>query len=371
MPKSKPPPTLVSIASKVFANLALNRIRLLETHPQESLNDNFNEALQYYSSLPSMIVHQMIGKSIETYVSDCTSHSYADLVSITQYGYYVQDKCVLPKLSSIYAFQVSHNVTHLDFTHLMHLGTLSTGTFSNFHQILTECLVRLPGLQFLNLKSPNSRTCLPSLNGEHLKILGKSCQKLKYLDISFNKGLKQEDLLHLVPDIDPAARKGCPDLETLHIFDCGFSDKCVKVIALKLKNLKDLGYKEMGTVVKKIHKENLSLNSSTELKITHINHLGSKLKKTSVSSLRCKKNIIDALHSVCPNVSNLKARVQDADVENLIVLKHLNSVELLFNVGRATSPALGAAKFFQALGSNLTSGENFHKIFLAIYRAFQ
>ena len=109
MPKSKPPPTLVSIASKVFANLALDRIRLLETHPQESLNDDFNEALQYYSSLPSMIVHQMIGKSIETYVSDCTSHSYADLVSITQYGYYVQDKCILPKLSSIYAFQVSQN----------------------------------------------------------------------------------------------------------------------------------------------------------------------------------------------------------------------------------------------------------------------
>ena len=67
------------------------------------------------------------------------------------------------------------------------------------------------------------------------------------------------------------------------------------------------------------------------------------------------------MHSVCSKVTNLKARVQDADMENLVVLKHLNSVELLFNVGRPTSPALGAATFFQVLGPNLTSGKFFQR----------
>ena len=371
MTKYKPPQTLVSLSSQVFANSALNQIRLLEINPQYN-NDNFNEAQDYFNSLPSMIVHQMLSKSVESYVNECKRYSNGDLVSMIQYGqvcdnvFSIQEKCVLPnliipRLSSIYAFQVSSNVTHLDFTHLIHLGTLSTGTFVNFHRILAECLSRLPALQYLNLKSPNSRTCLPSLTGEHLKILGQSCVKLNYLDISFHTGLKPEELLHLTPDIDPAGRKGCPDLETLHIFDCGFSDKCVKVIAVKLKNLKELGYKEMGSVIKKIYKENFGLNLSTELKITHINHMGGKIRKTSVSSLRCKKNIIDAIHSVCTKVTNLKARVQDADMENLVVLKHLNSVELLFNVGRPTSPALGAATFFQVLGPNLTSGKFFQR----------
>ena len=114
----------------------------------------------------------------------------------------------------------------------------------------------------------------------------------------------------------------------------------------------------MGSVIKKIYKENMNLSadqSQPQLKISHINHLGGKIRKTSVSSLRCKKNIIEAIHAVCPHVTNLKARVQDADMENMVVLKHLNSVELLFNVGRPTSPALGTASFFQCLGSNLTS----------------
>ena len=99
----------------------------------------------------------------------------------------------------------------------------------------------------------------------------------------------------------------------------------------------------------------ISYNNCMIFKISHINHLGGKIRKTSVSSLRCKKNIIEAIHAVCPHVTNLKARVQDADMENMVVLKHLNSVELLFNVGRPTSPALGTASFFQCLGSNLTS----------------
>ena len=167
------------------------------------------------------------------------------MVTCTNNGHFLEDKCVLPRLASIYDYQVSSNVMHLDFSYLVNLGTLSTGAFNNFHRILTVCLLRLPTLQFLNLKSPNSRTSLPSLNGEHLKIIGKSCVGLRYLDISFNTGLKQEDLLQLIPedinDQNGGQRKGCPDLETLHIFDCGFSDKCVKTVALKLRNLKSLG----------------------------------------------------------------------------------------------------------------------------------
>ena len=79
------------------------------------------------------------------------------------------------------------------------------------------------------------------------------------------------------------------------------------------------------------------------------------MRKTSVSSLRFKRSLSEATAKVCSQVTNLKVRVQDSDVEGLINLKNLTSVELLYNVGRPTTPALGTASFLQSRGQNLTS----------------
>ena len=194
------------------------------------------------------------------------------------------------------------------------LGTLSANVFNYFHSVLAETLASVPKLESLNLKSPNSRTSLPSTNSLHLSLLSQHCPQLKYLDISFIIGLKNEDLLLLIT--------GCPKLEYLYIYDCGFSDKCVKSVVLHMNHLKEVGYKEMGSVIKKLAKE----TEPPQLKFKHINHLGGRLRKTSVSSLRCKRSLTEAIAKICPETQNLKVRVQDVDVGELVLLEKLTSI---------------------------------------------
>lgn len=345
MPPRKRVDSLAIISRRKWASLALKMVKKIEVN---CAMDKVKEAMDYLNALPSMIVHQILDTSLELYIDSVKKEE--DIVSIIQNGQFVDQECKIPRLSSLFGILVSFNVTHLDFTNLIRLGTLSANAFAKFNQILSECLMRLPSLQYLNLKSPNSRTSLPSVTGDHLKILGQHCPELQYLDISFACGLKNEDLLNLVPDQD---HPGCPLLETLYVFDCGFSDKCIKAILTALIHLKDVGYKELGNVLKRISKEN---GETRQLQLTHINHLGSsRIRKTSISSLRCKKSIIEAIAKLCPKVTNLKARVQDIDVEHLSLLPELNSIELVFNVGRPSTPALSTATYFQCHGANLTS----------------
>ena len=125
MPRNKAPSTLVNLASKVFANLALERLKELEVKP-ETFSDNSgssSEILEYFNALPSMVVHQIIAKSIESYVSDCKKCNHIDMVTCTlNNGHFVEGKCVVPRLASMYSFQVSRHVTHLDFSYLVNLG---------------------------------------------------------------------------------------------------------------------------------------------------------------------------------------------------------------------------------------------------------
>ena len=150
-------------------------------------------------------------------------------------------------------------------------------------------------------------------------------------------------LAHSAPDDDKNC-PGCIFLETLYVYDCGFNDQTIKELVIKLTNHKDMGYKEMGKVLKKLYKsgyhENFRENNS-KLRFTHINNMGAKVRKTSVPGLRCKKNMINAIKVLCPQVTNLKVRVQDSDVQHLSCLQELRCVELLYNCGRPLTPALG------------------------------
>ena len=162
MPKFKVPLSLVDLSSKQLAQLVLDAVRRSESENHQNIHE-------YYKVLPPMVIHQIMDKSVELYVS----FDYTDKVYWIQRGYYDQQRCILPRLGSMYTLQVVPNlVTSLDFTKLVRLGTLSAGAFAYFHQVLTECLERVPCLQFLNLKSPNSRTSLPSVAPHHLKLLG-------------------------------------------------------------------------------------------------------------------------------------------------------------------------------------------------------
>ena len=317
-------------------------IRLAEIISATILDVKKVKALNgYLETLPSQLVEQVLDTSIRLYTRQCRRQENVATLEVVQFG--CSDR-LLPSLPALIENQVTPSMTRLDFTYLIHLGTLSANAFACFHQILEHCLRKTGNnLTTLNLKSPNSRTSLPFVNSAHFSILSAHCPKLCYFDCSFVMGLKNEDLLDL--------SSGCPLLQFLYIYDCGFSDKYVKSVALTLTHLKELGYKEMGSVLKRIAKE----NPETVLRFKHVNHLGGRMRKTSVSSLRFKRSLSEATAKVCSQVTNLKVRVQDSDVEGLINLKNLTSVELLYNVGRPTTPALGTASFLQSRGQNLTS----------------
>lgn len=293
---------------------------------------------------PSLVFNQIIAKTIELYVQLCVERENLNIPQALQKG------CSeLPSLSRLFQCLASPQVTHLDFSGLKSLGTVTLGAMSHFNKVLEQCLLDTPCLQVLILKSANSRTSLPSFDSSlHLKIIGTKCPKLRYLDLSFIIGLLSDHFLHLIPSEENA---GCPALETLNIFDCGICDKVVKQLVLKLPKLTELGYKEIGRVLKNLLKENVKIR----LKFTHLNCLGEKTRKTSIPSLRCNKVVANAISEICPSVTHLKVRVQDADVEALTNLENLNSVEFLYNVGKATSPFVHTNNFFAVRGQNLTS----------------
>ena len=175
MPKFKVPQSLTDLSSQQLALLVFDVVCRSETQSQETHEKPLKT---YLLSLPNMVIHQIMDKSIGLYVK----FKHVDMVNLLQHGYYDNDdRCILPRLASLFQLQVVPLVTHLDFTKLVRLGTLSSGCFTYFHQVLTQCLENVPHLQYLNLKSPNSRTSLPSMSSEHLRLLGDKCAKLKHL----------------------------------------------------------------------------------------------------------------------------------------------------------------------------------------------
>jgi hypothetical protein len=371
MPPFKSPPSLIKQTSAVLASLSLHAIYELETFGRSAANEEEKDAfhrsyrhlLDYFESLPSPIIHAVIAQSVHLYTTRCKRlQSETEIAAIVQVGVEkmssvisVADK-VVPPLLSLFRIEVTPSVTLLDFTGLTALGTLTDGAFATFNQILGECLLRVPCLQHLDIKSPHSRTSLPTMLTGHLKIIGTKCPMLKYIDISFITGLRNEDLLYLIPNVIEEGNAGCPKLEKLFLYDCGFGDRAVRKIAKEMPSLRELGYKEMGKVLKKIHQELQEAGLEfPRINFVHINNIGAKIRKTAIPSLRCRRPIITAINELCPDVENVKFRVQDADVEHLSMLKNLRSVELLFNVGRPTTPAMGTQSFIVACGTNLTS----------------
>lgn len=150
---------------------------------------------------------------------------------------------------------------------------------------------------------------------------------------------------------DSEVETGCFKLVKLYIYDTSVFEKEVAKLVVQLPNLKFLGYKETGKVIKTLNKYPTCVN----LNITHVDNRGSKARRLDYSALRCKKNLTNAMVNVCPNVSNLKLRVSDDDVAGLIRLDQVATVELVYHVGTIQSPGIGTHYFMQVRGTYLTS----------------
>lgn len=97
-------------------------------------------------------------------------------------------------------------------------------------------------------------------------------------------------------------------------------------------------------------------SAGTVLRLTHVNNMGSKVRKLVAAGLRCKRPMAEAIAAVAPEVANLKVRVNDNDVEHLSVLQNLRTVELLFNHGNPSNcQGPKTELFLRARGELLTS----------------
>ena len=158
------------------------------------------EINDYLKTLPPRVVYQIIAKCQEIFIGHWFLNILGEPSPLKKtVSFSVARVLILPRLNCFYQTVIIPSVTHLDFTSLIEFGTLSPASFKYFHEILDQILVKVPQLQHLNIKCQNSRTCLPSFATHHLRLLGQHCPYLKYLDISFHNGLKNEDLLFLTP----------------------------------------------------------------------------------------------------------------------------------------------------------------------------
>lgn len=277
-----------------------------------------------------------------------------------------------PKLANALQIFCRKSSIHVDVTDLMKLGTLSPATFTHFHQILNYLIPKMENLQNLNLSNVNNKTCLPQINNQHIQLIGQHCTNLEILNISYHKNITRDGILYLgkkdvtnestesaeeqqefkTGDCDnQAATSGCYKLQELFIFDTGVFEKDVAKLVGQLPELRYLGYKETGKVIKTLNKSELA----SKLKLTHVDNRGSKARRMDYSSLRCKKAMLEAVLNLCPDVVNLKLRVADDDVEGLAQLVNVVSLELVYHVGSVQTPGLGTQRFLQARGRYLTS----------------
>jgi len=266
-----------------------------------------------------------------------------------------KDQINIPILSSVLSVLIQPKLTVLNFKKLSLLSSVSENVFSEFRTFLSSVITKVPKLRSLTLCSHNSSNSLPQCTNEHLELLGKFCPELEFLDVSFNKNITGEGLRSLVPNLEKN-HPGCVKLQKLYIFDCGVFEKEVAKIIYFFPELTYLGYKETGKVLKTIHKGIESGQEKfQELKLTHVDNLGSKTRRLIASALRCKKPVALAISVLCPDVHNLKLRVCDDDVANLCSLSQLETVELIYHVGSIGSPGPHTQTFLSLRGSQLSS----------------
>ena len=257
----------------------------------------------------------------------------------------------LPSLSTVMRalLNFNHGLVALDFKPLQLLGTpigkivgghTVTTTSDVSHIFLKILKSRLPfiGPHLIQFNLCGVKADIPCCDDQLLKEISKHCPNLRHLNISHNKSMLSADSFVALAPRQSARDEGpgCPNLETLEIYDNGFKDKDVALVVGYLPALSNLGYKESGKVVKHLFNAGASLP-----RLTHLNNLGTRARKLIPQGLRFKRTLIEKAINVCPNVHNLKVRVTDADVRSLTEMKNIRSIELLFQAGSITSPAAG------------------------------
>lgn len=340
------------------------------------LRENYLEFVEFLNSLPGALLEKINETCLESYkekydkidkglnvwvlTKGVGAPEYYEAIQPTNTFYFdltpnKKNEIDIPILSSLLNVMVQPKLVTLNFKILSQLSGVSENVFTEFKTFLSIALPKLSNLRTLVLCSHNSSNSLPQCTNEHLKLVGRYCPELRYLDISFNKNITGEGLKHLVP-VQEESHPGCIKLEKLLVFDCGIFEKEIAKIIFSFQDLHYLGYKETGKVLKTLNKLIESGKETFQpLKLTHVDNTGSKTRRLISSALRCRSPVALAISVLCPNVYNIKLRVSDDDVQNLCGLSKLEAVEFIYHVGALGSPGTHTQKFLSIRGAHLTS----------------
>ncbi|KAK7867722.1 hypothetical protein R5R35_002232 [Gryllus longicercus] len=241
------------------------------------------------------------------------------------------------------------DLTILDLTSLVKIGSRDDDQIKLFERTVLTWLPDLRKLTTLNLKTHSLQTTLPICSDDLLQGIGSYLKNLRVLDISGNNLVTDYGLEYLLP----CNGSGCPLLEEIFVFDCSVTVEGIAYVVENLCNLRMVGYKEMGEVMKYLHKKLKGENSTKlqeRLKLTHINNLGS----SGFLRFECNMKLIDAMTSLCPKLLNLKVRVTDKNVPFLQIFDKLKVLEL-FYYEKIPLIHEGSASYFRISGHQLYS----------------
>lgn len=238
----------------------------------------------------------------------------------------------------------------LDLSDLVGIGPRRDNHLKEFENTLILWLPKLSQVQKLVLRTHVLLTTLPICTDTILQGIGYYIRELRVLDISKNNLVTDYGLEHLLP----LNGFGCPLLEELFLFECSVTTEGVTPVIENLNNLRILGYKETGQVLKhlfcKFTKQN-NKKAVQSLKLTHVNNLGAH---GLINHLVCDHKFVEATRTLCPNLMNLKVRITDQNLPLLQTFTKLRVLELIYF---ETYPPLGAGttEFFKISGHLLYS----------------
>lgn len=266
----------------------------------------------------------------------------------------VQDRKNITNLSisSLVGSIINPNQRRLCLSCLRHIGIVLDVEIIYLENTLINELRTLTNLEEICLQTSGKDSTLPTCNDEILDEIGKSCPKLKTLDISYNHTVTDMGLEYLLPS---ESRKGCASLVKLNLFECSVTTEGVAHLLKGLSRLKFLGYRETGQSLLNLTKHNTS-SVVNNLQLAHVNNLG-VISRTckDVGKLRCTENLVNALSLLCPKLNGLKVRIADSDIS---LLKNLNSIsilELVYNLGTPASPSNGTVQYLNFCGARFVS----------------
>jgi len=305
----------------------------------QQITQKFGPEIHKFLSLcmPTVIADSLVSQSIETYVQKLKCDADQELPDINIF----LQSIILPQLSI------------LDLSKLIFLGVNHNEQFEN---VIVSRLHSLGNLVRISLRTHGRDITLPICTNHILELIGRNCPKLMSIDISCNSRVNDVGLRYLVPC---SKSPGCPLIQEIFVYECDVSLEGMAYILKTMPNICLVGYKETGLVIKHLHTQLTRNNKYLEkgLKLTHVNNVGniSNRKSNCAHKLQFCERTVNAVHTLCPHLSNLKVRVADDDVPKFEHFQSLTSLELVYNVGKPASPGEGLERFLKIRGAQLNS----------------